>query len=406
MAKVYRARRKARDPATGRMGPATDSDGNPLYYERWSAVIVDHKGRRRTYSFGSDKRLAQKQADMLEAREREIRLGLRPPPDEPLAPKRPILDVMEEYMTWGGLKGGRGNRPWAADHARHKRAYLLRWIRALELKTLADAVDCLPRVEHHLAELAQDKHMLGSSLHSYTASLKSFLAWCSQRGRKYLAVNPLADFGGFDTTPLLIRRALTADDAARLIAAAPPPIGLLFETAICTGLRGHELRALDVCHLDVENAQLIVPAAVDKARRERRQPLPKRLAERLRLFTESGMAKKMYAARADRRGNGNPLLYVPRKVNDTLREIAAKAGIPIKTADGILNFHALRVTYVTLVVESGADVKTAQELARHSTPAMTMNVYAKTRQNRLTATAEQVGAAVTGNRQDKVGHAG
>jgi hypothetical protein len=43
----------------------------------------------------------------------------------------------------------------------------------------------------------------------------------------------------------------------------------------------------------------------------------------------------------------------------------------------VVDFHALRATYITLLVKGGASVKVAQELARHSDPKLTMNVYTK-----------------------------
>ncbi len=43
----------------------------------------------------------------------------------------------------------------------------------------------------------------------------------------------------------------------------------------------------------------------------------------------------------------------------------------------VVDFHALRATYVTLLVKAGGSVKAAQELARHSDPKLTMNTYAK-----------------------------
>jgi hypothetical protein len=43
----------------------------------------------------------------------------------------------------------------------------------------------------------------------------------------------------------------------------------------------------------------------------------------------------------------------------------------------VVDFHAVRVTYVTMLVRSGASVKEAQELARQSTPTLTMGVYTK-----------------------------
>jgi len=47
------------------------------------------------------------------------------------------------------------------------------------------------------------------------------------------------------------------------------------------------------------------------------------------------------------------------------------------------------------VIESGASVKETQALARHATPAMTMNVYGRTRNERLVQTVERVGEMVS-----------
>ncbi len=41
----------------------------------------------------------------------------------------------------------------------------------------------------------------------------------------------------------------------------------------------------------------------------------------------------------------------------------------------VVDFHALRATYITMLVKGGATVKQAQDLARHSDPKLTMNVY-------------------------------
>ena len=41
------------------------------------------------------------------------------------------------------------------------------------------------------------------------------------------------------------------------------------------------------------------------------------------------------------------------------------------------DFHALRVAYVTMLSNSGVDAKSLQQLARHSTPMLTLNRYAR-----------------------------
>ncbi len=54
------------------------------------------------------------------------------------------------------------------------------------------------------------------------------------------------------------------------------------------------------------------------------------------------------------------------------------------------DFHALRHTYITRIVGSGASVKVAQELARHSTPTLTIGRYAHTRLHDLSTALESL----------------
>jgi hypothetical protein len=90
------------------------------------------------------------------------------------------------------------------------------------------------------------------------------------------------------------------------------------------------------------------------------------------------------------------LLVVPSHPARELDKDLVKAGIPKRTSEGKLDFHACRVAYTTLVIEVGATVKEAQTLLRHSTPQLTMNAYARARDDRLAEVAERVGAAVFG----------
>ncbi len=60
--------------------------------------------------------------------------------------------------------------------------------------------------------------------------------------------------------------------------------------------------------------------------------------------------------------------------------------------------HSLRHTYITRLVESGASVKVAQELARHATPTLTIGRYAHARLHDLTAALDGL-SATDGNRE-------
>ena len=80
----------------------------------------------------------------------------------------------------------------------------------------------------------------------------------------------------------------------------------------------------------------------------------------------------------------------PSPSRDLKRDLKA-AGIPQHTPSGKVDFHALRVVFDTLVIESGANLKEAMSLMRHSSPELTTQTYARTRQDRLHGLVEAVG---------------
>ena len=95
------------------------------------------------------------------------------------------------------------------------------------------------------------------------------------------------------------------------------------------------------------------------------QPLPESLAERLRLWLVAKTpSRPVFAGMTDRAG---------AMIRDDLRA----AGIEPATDSGVLDFHALRTSYISHLVASGASVKTCQTLARHSTATLTFDVYAR-----------------------------
>src|SRR5262249_31066067 len=60
-----------------------------------------------------------------------------------------------------------------------------------------------------------------------------------------------------------------------------------------------------------------------------------------------------------------------------IRRDLAAAGVPVVDASGrVADFHALRHSFITALVKSPAPVKVVQTLARHSTPTLTLGVYA------------------------------
>ncbi len=374
-----------------------DAEGKPVTHPKWRAVIVDHKGRRKTYTLSTSKQLSQKQADTLEAREREIRMGLRPVPVEPdKNASRPFMEVVEEYIAWGLAQGGKRGMPWIPTHGLTKRRHLTMWQEVLSLEKLSDVYGILPRVEAHTRKLL-DGGMSGKSVSLRVESMRSFIRWCQKR--KYLTENPLEEISKFDTAPVNIRRAMTKEEIRLLLNGCAPHRRLLYEVAACSGLRENELRQLTPRHLDREACALIIERKWDKGRKDRLQYIPQELMRRLVEFMDSGEVRALYEKSLKQQGKRavlkgvpeNALLYVPRNSAERLKADLKTVGIPIKTEAGKLDFHALRTAYINLVIETGADLKTAQTMARHATPDLTMNVYGRSRDSALRQAAEAVG---------------
>jgi integrase len=355
----------------------TSKKGKPL--ERWRFWFVDWQGKRRWQTGTTSRAETLRVAQRLEDEHHQIRLGYRPPPKKS---DRKLLfdDVSQEFLAWGNSQGGRGGKPWSSIHARMRKRFLGWWKERLGLELVSDIKGSLPRVEKALREL-QDAGAAGKTIDSYADGVVSFCNWCVSRG--YLPDNPLRGLARFDTTPRSKRRAVTVDDIRKLFAKCSPKRRDAYEVALASGLRAGELRSLRVKHLSVERSGLYLDANWTKNRKSGFQPLPAALVARL-------------AESAEGKGRDEPLLYVPsHPARDLERDLEA-AGIPKTTPEGKVDFHALRNAYTTMVIEAGANLKEAQTLARHATPQLTANVYARTRMGRLHDLAETVGKVVNG----------
>jgi integrase len=234
----------------------------------------------------------------------------------------------------------------------------------------------------------------------YFGALYAFCSWAMREG--LLAEHPLRDAAKPDGTTERRheRRAFEPEEIAWLLAVtenAAESFGMsgaarywLYRLAAETGFRAGELRALVRGDLTLEgdDPEATVPAAFAKNRHERTVPLKPETAEKLLGF----LAGKLPGARVFR-------LPRPEKVVLMLRADlkAAKAewleGAPTSAerersaktsfleyrdeAGRYADFHSLRSSFATNLIASGVDVKTAQELLGHSTPQMTLGVYAK-----------------------------
>ena len=369
----------------------------PLRGGKYQGWFFDANGDRKFFTGTRSKKETERLALRFEDEHRQIRMGNAPQPDaSDLNGNRDFGEMVDEYLAWGESQGGRGGRPWSKEHALKRQTHLGWWQQRLELDTLADVKSILPHVEKALREL-QNQGRAGKTLANYAEAIGAFCDWCVKRG--YLAQDPLKSLSRFDITPQSQRRALTADEITRLLEACAPHRRLVYETAFMSGLRTNELRNLTIHHLDRAQSALLLDAAWTKNREQGFQPIPASLTQRLYDFAHSGESARLYAQFYQRKDltremPEEPLLYVPAHPSRDLEKDLQAADIPKHTPEGKVDFHACRVAYITFVIESGANIKEAQVLARHKTPDLTMNTYGRVRRDRLSGTVEKLGATL------------
>ncbi len=400
MATLYRDPIRRKNPKTGKIENAYDKNGKQLFHPNWPTIVYTHDYKRRSVTFGTNKSVALKNAEMLETRERQIRSGVRAlptPEDENIT--RPIEDVLNEYFSWGKARGGRRNMPWDDEYADKKERNLAYWCECLGLKELGDVYGIMKKVESECHKMLADGKA-GKTVTNKVLDLRALIKWCNKR--KYLTEDPLSELGKFDTTPQIIRRAMTVEELRSLLSNCAPHRRLLYEVAFCSGLREDELRKLEPDMLDREECALRIPREIDKGRKNRIQYIPAALLERLLASGANSEARTIYDRTYHNQGKRigkkkppkNPLLYVPTNSSTMLKRDLKAADIPIITAKGKLDFHALRTAYINFVLDVAPDVKTAQELARHETADMTLNVYGRAKEDRGRSVVEKVGSLV------------
>jgi integrase len=341
----------------------------------------DYKGRRLFFKGTHSRAETEQMAMRLEDENRQIKLNYRPVPK--LSDTARLLEfkkVMDEYLDWGRAQGGVRGRPWAKAHAEKREAGLKWWVRELSLQVLADLDGALPRVEKALRKM-QANDLSNLTIHCRSSCLTALCSWAEDRG--YLSENPLKALVPYPKEAKSVRRAMTPEEVQLLLEHCRPKRRLTYEVALGSGLRAKELRSLKVADLDVERGGLQLRKSWTKNRRDGFQPLPVVLVAKLAEVAKTRLPSAL-------------LLRVGTQPARDLATDLKRSGLKKETADGKLDFHALRVAYTTFVIESGANIKEAQALARHSTPELTLNVYARARNQRLAQLAEAVGRVTMG----------
>ena len=172
---------------------------------------------------------------------------------------------------------------------------------------------------------------------------------------------------------------LTTNEVQQLLASLRLRERILVLLAVTTGLRRSELFALKWQDVDFENRQLqvtrsIVNRVVGPCKTESSQkPVPAHsdLLEALRQWYEESRYRSPESwVFASPQTLGRRPLLAQQIMRRHIVPVARKLGITKR-----IGWHTFRHTYSTLLRSTGAELKTMQELLRHSTIRVTLDTY-------------------------------
>jgi integrase len=346
-----------------------DEQGTKRTARFWSVEYSERVGRRskrRRRSLGvTDRKVAlMKAADL-------VRAGADP---ESATRARPPLELLEEYRA----ELVRKNRePVYIEHRLTRLRALLERVSSLEELTSQ-------RIAELLADLsttsAPSPHRPQGGFgprtqNHYRAALRAFFRWLVKVGR--WRTNPVE---GVDEAkvrgPIEERRALTGEVLTALVEGSPIQRAAAYVLAATLGLRRKELKLLLETDLDLDAETLRLRWKTTKSGTDTAlMPLSPWAVDVLRRYLAA--VGPTTTGRGFTRPRGAWLLTgVPS--NDTLGKDLEAAGGGKRRVDGtVVDLHALRVTFCTLLARADVPLQLAQRLMRHSTPVLTANVYTK-----------------------------
>jgi integrase len=301
----------------------------------------------------TDRRIAERMLDEIAKQRHLERQGYSAPREVVEAMQRPLAELLGTFLADASARGRAPNTLAKYRHGLRKLFERCRW------KKLGDVTPssfCEWRASCDLKPKTKNDAMLNAS---------AFLNWLKKQ--RIIRENPLHGVERVDTrlTPQF-RRALTPDEAQKLLAAAPPTRAVVYLVLLETGLRRSELSQLVLGDFDLDSPTpcVHVRASITKTKKEASIPLRSEVIRAIRsILPENAMPFEFIF-----RGK---LPRIP-----TMKKDLAKAGIPFLDASGRrVDLHALRETFCTNLSATGVYPRVAMELMRHRDIRQTMKTY-------------------------------
>ena len=221
----------------------------------------------------------------------------------------------------------------------------------------------------------------------YIATMKQFAQWLHDTGRISknnfkLIKNPKV----LKSDQVHARRALTSNEVARLIRAAQTgetwrgisgaERALIYRLSVESGLRYNELKTLKVSDFDFKAVTVEIRDANEKARRGDILQLKESTAKEIKQF----LSNKMPQATA----------FTVKKGYLMIRRDLEAANIDYEVDCRFADWHSLRHTTASLLIQSGANPKEVQRIMRHKSADLTLSKYTHLYAGQLKATIENL----------------
>jgi integrase/recombinase XerD len=381
MASLYKKPIKVTDPKTGEKTKAKS--------KKWWGRYRDESGKETRVPLATDKTAAQAMLNELVRRVERKMAGLEDPFDK--HHKRRLNEHLEDFKN---NLSNKGSTPDYVNTTWQRVQFILEECKFERINQVSAS-----RVLECLAELRAVGKSVASSNH-YLRATKMFTRWLVRDRRTN--DDRLAHLSKMnsDLDRRRVRRPLSMDEFALLLESAEvgPSIqhvsgadrAILYIVGAYTGYRRNEIGSVTIQSFDFDSEPptLTVAAGHSKHRRTDVLPLRRDFANRIRKWlsdkpdvqpdepllqisnkrTAEMIRKDMAAARAK---------WIKAAERDAERERRAKSSFLAYCDDRghVVDFHALRKTFITNLTRSGATPKTAQMLARHSDINLTMNSY-------------------------------
>jgi integrase/recombinase XerD len=343
-----------------------NSQGKP--YGKWKYRFTDWTGKKVKGTGTNSKKFTQNLADEAEAYHRAVRSGHLSPDAIQKKDNVDIEIAIKEYLNWGEAQGGVGGNPWNTDHLRHRKRNLNLWKEKLGLRYAHDLQNKLSCADRAIQGFRREG-VAGKTINGRISSLTSFCNWLVDRDR--LNKSPFVKLKNVDETPTFIRRPMLLEEFALFLDNCSDQEKLIFAVMGCYGTRKSETAKILVSYYNKSRQCIDIPASFTKNKKPATLHLTPELCGVLDVIT---LTKKP----------NDPLFDVPSHLDRVFNRILKKACIPKDIeGQGRLDLHALRTTSINLMLDTDANMKEFQDLARHSDISTSMKYYARSQAGKI-----------------------